>query len=156
MIRFTPFFITFLCFIFPLLILLSDKMAKSWAFFLTSWLVPPPPSRTNSFPWHSHPWPKGDPCCTDTLFLSDNLNPGALALHETGRVLSRARTQTPAIPLSHLVMSSVSRWVRELKAGGVCGRTVIVITVWEGCGFERENDVLVTEAVPGGWLYCPM
>lgn len=41
----------------------------------------------------------------------------------------------------------------------MCGRTVIVFTLWEGWGLrgrERESGVIVTEAVLGGWVYCTM
>ena len=140
--------------------LTSDKMAKSWAFFLTSRLVIVLLFlQTCSFPWHSQPWPKGDPCCTDTLFLSNNLNAGPLALHETGHVYwaePGSRSHNPPISFGHVFCVQTGLWT---KGDPVRGCTVIVFTLWEGWGLrgrERESGVLVTEAVLGRWVYCIM
>lgn len=122
--------------------LTSDKLAKSWA-FLTSWLVILLLFlRAHSFPSHSQPWPKGDPCCTDTLFLSKNLNAGPLALHETGCVLSRAWIQIPQPPSpsppSCLVISHAAKRVCELHGDPVRGCTFL-FTLWEGWGWEGRE-----------------
>lgn len=129
--------------------------------FLTSWLVILLLFlQIYEFPSHSQPWPKGDSCCTDTLFLSKNLNTGPLALHETGHVYwAEPESRSHKSPWSHLVVSSLSRRVCELQGDPVCGCTFIVFTLWEGRGLrgrERESGVLVTEAVLGGWVYCTM
>lgn len=67
--------------------LTSDKMAKSCAFLLHHSSSSSSSSSkiilSHHIPSHDQ---KGAPCCTDTLFLSKNLNAGPLALHETGHV----------------------------------------------------------------------
>lgn len=137
-----------LCSIFVSSILLSNlrQNGKKLSFLTSRLVILLLFLQTSSFPSHSQPWPKGDPCCTDTLFLSKNLNAGPLALHETGHVYwaepgSRSHNPPHYPPRSCLVISRVSRRLCELKGDPVCRCTVIVFTLWEGWGLRgREGE----------------
>ncbi len=123
-----------LCFIFVSSILLSNlwQNGKKLSFLTSQLAVFLLFLQTCSCPLHSQTWPKGDPCCTDPLFLSKNLNAGPLALHETGHVYWAEPGTSSTVPgWSRLV---VSRRVCELKGEPVCGCTVIVFTLMGGVG----------------------
>lgn len=97
------------CFIFlPPRSFSLDKMAKSWAFFLTSRLVVPllfPPNRffPMTFPAMTK---RGTPAVQIPFFLSNNLNAGPLALHETGHVYwAEPGPRSHYLPPPHLVWS---------------------------------------------------
>lgn len=120
-------------------ILLSNlltKWQKSWAFLLHDSSFSSS-SKTYSFPSHSQSWPKGDPCCTDTLFLSKNLNASPLALHETGHVYRAepgSRSHNPLNSFGHISCIQTSLWT---KRGSVVWMYCYCFhSVW-GVGVER-------------------
>lgn len=129
------------CSIFLSLVLLSNLWQNGKKLsFLTSWLVILLLFlQIYEFPSHSQPWPKGDSCCTDTLFLSKNLNTSPLALHETGHVYwaePESRSHNPLILFGHILCVQTSLWTTR---GSSVWMYCYCFHSMGGAGVEREG-----------------